>query len=132
MDAPSKRVHLAVAVADYAPGLVSEDERVATLVAALESTEVYGGLTQALLQVEEFHPPKVVDALLRGVIVRDGENAVHFAAMLMFIHGQADSSFDWDQRPFFLKFHATDRAEREKAFRELCDTVGVDPAKYLR
>src|SRR6476660_4644558 len=121
---------LATAVTQHAPDLVSEHERVAPLVAALEGTDIYGGLTQALLEVEDFHPPKVIDALLRGTLERSGENAVHFAAMLMFVHGKAYSSFDWDQRPFFLKFHTENRAEREAMFRELCKKIGVNPEKY--
>ena len=122
---------LATAVADYAPELVSDDERTAALVAALEDTAVYGGLTQALLQIEEFHPPKVVDALFCGALERKGETAVHFAAMLMFVQGKAETSFDWDQRPFFLRFDTENRAERETVFRELCAKVGVDPKPYL-
>jgi hypothetical protein len=122
---------LATAVIDYAPDLVSEEERVATLVAALEQSEIYGGLTQALLQIEEFHPPKIIDALFRGVLARDGAAAVHFSAMLMFLHGKAETSFDWDQRPFFLKFHTEVNAERQSAFRELCEKLGVDANTYL-
>lgn len=122
---------LAVAVASRAPGLISDDERAAILVAALEAADFYGGLTQALLQVEDFHPPEVVDALLRGVLVRRGENAVHFAAMLMFIHGKAAAAFDWDQRPFFLKFNTENHAERTALFRELCAKIGVSPEAYL-
>jgi hypothetical protein len=127
----SKDHELRVAVTDYASDLVSEDERIDTLLAALEGSEIYGGLTQALLQVEEFHPPQVIDALLRGVLARDGETAVHFSAMLMFLHGKAETSFDWDKRPFFLKFHTGVRAEREAAFRELCKKIGVKADKYL-
>jgi hypothetical protein len=123
---------LRVAVTDHAPHLVSEDERTATLVAALEGAEIYGGLTQALLQVEEFHPPKVIEALLRGALARSGDTAVHLAAMLMYVHGKAESSFDWEQRPFFLLFNTDDRAEREAAFRELCEKIGVEADRYLR
>jgi hypothetical protein len=123
---------LATAVTDYAPEIVSEEEQTATLIAALEHLEVYGGLTQALLQVEEFHPPKVIDALFRGVLARDGDTAVHFAAMLMFLHGKARTSFDWDQRPFFLRFQTDVRAEREATFRELCQKLEIDPHTYLR
>jgi len=107
-------------------------EREGLLIHSLENHLIFGGLSQSLDEVEDFHPPAVIDALFRGALNRDGEAAVHFAAMLFFLHGKADEPFDWNHRPFFLKFHATDRAEREKAFRELCDTVGVDPAKYLR
>ena len=111
---------IAIAVAQYAPALVSDAERTKSLVDALEGSEIYGGLTQALLEIETFHPPAVIEALLRGVLTRSGENAVHFAAMLMFLHGKAKSSFDWKHRPFFLRFNTDDGAEREKLFRELC------------
>jgi hypothetical protein len=122
---------LAVAVMTHAPALVSDEERTARLVAALEGATVYGGLTQALLQVEAFHPPRVVEALFRGVLGRNGETAVLFAAMLAFLHGKAESAFDWDQRPFFLKFDTADRAQREALVHELCRFLGVDPGDAL-
>src|SRR6185295_18806268 len=115
-----------MAVNRYAAHLVDESSRMASLLEALRSGVFYGGLTQALDEVEEFHPPEVMNELISGLLKREGEIAVHFAAMLFYLHGKADEPFDWNHRPFFLKFHATDRAEREKAFRELCDTVGVD------
>ena len=120
------------AVTSYAPHLVSEDERTDALVAALENSKIYEGLTQALLEVEGFHPPEAIEALIRGLRKRDGETAVHFAAMLMVIHGKAKTSFDWDQRPFFLRFNADDGAERRAAFCELCEKIGVDPEPYLK
>jgi len=52
--------------------------------------------------------------------------------MLMFIHGKADSSFDWTHRPLFLRFKTEDRAERESVFRELCEKIGVAPEPYLK
>ncbi len=121
-----------IAVADYAPELISEAERTATLVHALEGADTYEGLTQAFLQIEEFHPPEIIDALFRGVLARRGGNAVHFAAMLMFLHGKAPSAFDWNQRPFFLKFNTEERAERETCFRELCRKLGVSTEPYLK
>lgn len=122
---------ISTAVINYAPGLTSDKERTTALVAALEVAESFGGLSQTLLEVEDFHPPAVIDALLRGVLSRNDGVPVHFAAMLMFVHGKADSAFDWSHRPFFLKFNTEDRAEREKLFRELCGMIGVQPAKYL-
>ena len=121
---------LRLAILDAAPDLIPEGERIAVLVEALEGSDSYGGLTQALLQIESFHPPQVIDALLRGVLTR-GENAVHFAAMLMFLHGKASSPFDWNLRPFFLKFNTGSREELAVIFRELCETIGVDPGHYL-
>jgi len=121
----------AVAVLHYAPQLVTEAERTATLVAALGETTFYAGLTQTLLEVQAHHPPAVIDALLRGVLGRGGGEAVHFAAMLLFLHGQANAAFDWDQRPYFLKFNTPDRAQRETMFRDLCARIGVTPETYL-
>jgi hypothetical protein len=118
---------ISTAVVSYAPHLLSDEERTRTLVAALNSSRIYEGLAQTLLEVEEFHPPEVVEALLRGVLKQDGETAVHFSAMLMFIHGKAESSFDWDLRPFFLKFNTDDRAERKALYRELCVRIGLNP-----
>ncbi len=104
----------------------------AALVDALEHADIYGGLTQALDQIEQFHPPAVIDALLRCALVREGEVSVHFAAMLFFIFGKSSSSFDWDHRPFFLRFHTENKAERIAVFKELCQIIGVDPQKYLQ
>ncbi len=143
LDSPRARVALRAAlksldsrvrtaVADYAPHLISDKERADALVKAIEGADTYGGLTQALLQIEEFHPKAVIDALFRAVLARDGGPPVHFAAMLMFLHGKAKCAFDWEQRPFFLKFRTEERAEREALFRELCEKIGVKPEKYLR
>ena len=121
-----------MAVMRYAPELVSKAKRSVLLVKALESAEFYGGLTEALDEVGEFHPPKVIDALLCDVLAREGEVAVHFAAMLMFIYGKAGEPFDMEQRPFFLTFNTEDQAVREAAFRELCEKIDVIAKKYLR
>jgi hypothetical protein len=107
-------------------------ERKRLLIRSLKNDVIFGGLSQAIDEVPDFHPPAVVDTLFRGALNREGEAAVHFAALLMFLHGKAKEPFDWDHRPFFLRFHTTDRAERKAVFRELCDKIGVDPAKYLR
>ena len=119
-----------MAVMQYAPELVSNAKRSVLLVEALQSAKFYGGLTEVLDEVEEFHPSEVIDALLRGVLAREGEVAVHFAAMLMFIYGKASESFDMEQRVFFLTFNTEDQAAREAAFRELCQKIGVTAEKY--
>lgn len=121
----------ATAVTRYAPELVEEEEKTRTLVRALEETDFYGGLTQALTQVETHHPPAVIDALLRGVLRRAGGAQVHFAAMLLYLHGRATSAFDWAQRPYFLQFNTPDRTTREVLFRDLCARIGIDPEPYV-
>lgn len=117
---------LRVALLSHAPDLFSESERTAVLLSALQNTGVYGGLTQTMLLVESFHPPEIVDALLRGVLTRDGAIAGQFAAMLLFIHGKVSSPHDMEYRPFCLKFQDGDRRE---LFRELCERIGLDAAK---
>lgn len=119
------------AVIEYAPRVVSDDERTTALVESLRTAEIYGGLTQTLRLVERHHPPAVIAALLRGVLERKSE-AIHFSGMLMFLHGKAKSAFDWEQRPFYLKFATQVRSDREPLFRELCAKIGVDPAPYLK
>jgi HEAT repeat protein len=120
-----------LAIIEHAPHLAPDEERTASLVAAVNDAEAFGGLSKTIDQIEEFHPPEVIDALFRATLERDGETAVHYAALLMFLHGKADSSFDWEQRPFFLRFNTDVRRERAKAFRELCEKVGVEATPYL-
>jgi hypothetical protein len=127
---PDHEVRLAVA--RYAPEMVRDDRRAASIVSALESAELGSGLSEAIDQAAEFHPPEVVDALFRGALARRGDAAVHFAALLTFVHGKAVEPFDWEQRPFFLRFHTDEVAEREAVFRELCERIGVAADEALR
>jgi hypothetical protein len=113
-----------LAVARYAPRLASEVDRTAALVMALEQAEFYGGLTQALDEAATWHPPAVQDALWRGLTQRSGDVAVHFAALLCWIHGQAKEPFDWDQRPWFLRFNTDEAGERRALAQELAGKLG--------
>lgn len=120
-----------MAVARHAPGLLDEAGRTRSLVQAIGSVEPFGGLSDVIDEAVEFHPPEVIDALYLGVLRRDGEVAVHFAALLLYLLGGAEEPFDMAERPFFLRFNTEDRAEREAAFRELCARVGADPEPYV-
>ena len=120
-----------LAVLRHAPAIVPPETKTALLVDALRTATFYGGLTQALREVETFHPSEIIEELLRGTLAREGEVAVHFAAMAMFLHGRAESSFDWSQRPFFLRFHADLGRPREAVFRELCDRIGVKAESFV-
>jgi hypothetical protein len=116
----------------YMPEKVDPADRERRLVQALENDELLlDNLGASIDEAEEFHPPAVMDALFRGALHR-AEAGVHFAALLMYLHGKADEPFDWSQRPFFLRFNTTDQKEREAAFLELCQKVGVDAGKYLK
>jgi hypothetical protein len=118
------------AVIAHAPELVSGEERLASLLRGIAEATSFHGLDAVLSEASAFHPAPVVDALLRAALHRPGEVAVHFAALLYFIHGRPDEPFDWDHRPFFLRFNTEDRAAREAVFRELCESVKADPERY--
>jgi len=116
-DAGGDRVRLAIL--SYAPELLRDSERAGFLVRILENGAIEGMLSQALLVIQDFHPPEVIHAMLRGLITRDGGTACHLAAMLYFLHGQASSPFDWNLRPHFLQFNTEDMTERAAAIKTL-------------
>lgn len=119
---------VATAVLDYAPNMATPRERSAVLVAALERAEFGKGLAEALRALPKFHPPEIIDALFHGALHKKPSGA-HFAAMLMYLHGQAASAFDNSLSPLFVRFSGLNR---EEPFRELCARINVDPAKYLK
>jgi hypothetical protein len=128
----SSKAEITVAVMNYAPELVPEATRIRTLVAALRKADFYGGLTGALSQAEDFHPPAVIAELFRGALEREGGIGVSFASSLLVIFGKAESRFDWSQRPFLLRFNATDRNEREAVFLELCEKIGAPAEPFAQ
>lgn len=114
-----------MAVHRHAAEQIPERERIDSLVAALERSAFFEGLTQALDEVRRFHPPEVVAALWRGLIERDGGTAVHFAAMLWCLYGKSSSSFDVTERPLFLRFNAVDPTARARAVEALRARLGI-------
>jgi len=121
-----------IAVTRFAPDLATDTERTQSLADALQNTEPFWGLAQVLDEVESYHPEEIKVALIKGSLNRKGEVAVHFAAMLFYLFGEAKEPFEWGKRPFFLRFNTEDRKERVKVFRELCQKLRIDPEKYLR
>lgn len=121
-----------LAVLRYAPQLVTSAERTRMIVDTIPVVKPYEGLVALLSQVEEHHPKPVLEALLHATLHGNNNVAAHFAAMLMFLYEKAPCAFDMAQRPFFLRFNTPDRGAREAAFRELCDKIGVNPARFLK
>ena len=119
------------AISRYAPELIPAAERVRSLVDILETASLDDGLSQAIDEAKDFHPQPVIDALLRGTLRRNSEAAVNFAALLLYLYGKADCAQDWNYRPLFIRFSTENRQEREAAFVELCQKIGVDPSEYL-
>jgi hypothetical protein len=119
-----------MAVLRYAPQLVNDELKTKLIVEALKSAIFYYGLSQTLDIVEKYHPKEVVRELFHGLLKREGEVAVHFAAMLFFIYGKAETPFDWEKRAFFLKFNTI--SDRKIIFQELCNELNVDYREYLK
>ncbi|MFI5422240.1 MAG: hypothetical protein ACHQ1H_14850, partial [Nitrososphaerales archaeon] len=113
-----------MAVVRYAPSMITNAERTASILKALKKAKLFGGLSQALDEIEEFHPPEIIAELFHGALRREGEVAVLFAAMLFFVYGKTSVAFDMEQRPFFLRFNTADSGERQKVFDELCNILG--------
>ena len=109
----------------HATSLFTDDERTEVLVTALRDISQSPTLTQVMLEVQDFHPQPVIDALLAGVRSRDGATAGSFAMMLLFIHGKATSPYDFSVRPFTLRFQTDDR---ETMYCELCERIRTERA----
>ncbi len=119
------------AVIRYAPRCISDGQREAALIAAIQAACPFSGLSATLDEVVQFHPPPVCDALLRGAFQREGDVAVHLAAMAAFVFGKTAEPFDWAHRPLFLRFKDDDVKHRESAFRALCAWLEIDPEPYF-
>jgi hypothetical protein len=120
-----------IAVSRFAPNLITNSDRSKSLIQALKNAEIFSGLSQTLDEIETYHPEEVKEALIDGLLSREGEVATLFAGMLFYIYGKADEPFNWSQRPFFLRFNTENKAEREKAFLELCDKLNINPKENL-
>jgi len=79
---------------------------------------------------EEHDTPEVRKALLWCAKHHDCIGP-HAAGMLFYFAGITDESFDWNHRPFFLRFSKDDPKDRAKAFLELCDKLKAN-AKSVR
>ncbi len=120
-----------MAVLRYAPELVNDELRTKLIVKALKSASFFYGLRQTLKLVEKYHPEEVIRELFHGSLNREGGVAVHFAAMLFYSYGKAETSFDPENRAFFLKFNTEKLSDRKIIFQELCKKINVDYKEYF-
>lgn len=121
-----------MAVLRFAPELVDDELRTKLIVESLKTANFYYGLLQTLNIVEKYHPKEVIRELFHGLLKREGGVAVHYAAMLYYIYGKAETSFDWEKRAFFLKFNTEKLSDRIIIFQELCKKINVDYREYLK
>lgn len=101
----------------HATSLFTDEERAGVLVTALRNGGKDASLTQVMMEVEELHPPAVIEALWHGVREHEDVVAGQFAMMLLFLHGKASSPYDWDWRPFMLRFQGEPREPLERELR---------------
>jgi hypothetical protein len=127
----SGRNEVNMAVLRFAPELVNDELKTKLIVESLRSASFFYGLYQTLNIVENYHPKEVIRELFWGLLNREGEVAVSYAAMLFYIYGKTESYFPFDKREFFLKFNTSKLSDRKKVFKELCDKISVDCREYL-
>ena len=89
------------------------------IVRLLGAAELEVGI-DALMTLAEDHPtPAVREALLSCAVDGAPDLRVHAAALALYLAGGADSAFDWNRRPLFLRFAEEDRQVRVKALDDL-------------
>jgi hypothetical protein len=109
----------------------SSRDREDAIVHALEAAEPMNGLARALDMAAEHKSPRVIEALLRCTLRPVPEVAVNAAGLLYYLFGKTTEPFDWDKRPFFLRF-GEGGAEQRQAFADMCAELGIDAEPYLK
>jgi len=88
--------------------------------------DIVRAVERGALDLAERHPtPRVKRALLDCARLAPATTRVNAAAMLMYLCGKAEEAFDWNQRPFFLRFATEDNQELRAAWMELRERTGV-------
>ncbi len=92
---------------------------------ALED-DIVQAVERGALDLAVKHPTtRVKRAVLDCARLGNSTARVHAAAMLMYLCGKADEPFDWNQRPFFLRFATENNQELRAAWMELRERTGV-------
>lgn len=98
------------------------------IIEALRKTSLFGGLSDALDLAEDNPTPRIQETLLDLALNGDEEEQrIHCAALALYLGGKAEEAFDWNHRPFFLRFGDQDRNIQIEAYKELCSRLGVVP-----
>lgn len=108
-------------------GLLSETALEDLLVQALDHATLRNGLTQLLQMVSQHPSPAVKRKLLACTLTGHDDLRAHAAAMVHFLYGKAQSTFDVAHRPLYLRFSSPVMAERQQAYRALCADIGAAP-----
>lgn len=98
---------------------LTDAEPESRLLRELRTTTIEGGMTRVFSLAEQLPTEAVRRRLLWGVLHRR-DVATHYAALLAYLCGKAESDFDWNLRPLFLRVQAENPQERSEAIAELC------------
>lgn len=88
--------------ADPEPG-DDPDPETATL-RAIAAAQPMNGLDRAIRMAQDCNSPAIRRAILESARSGDPTVRVNMAALLYYLCGKTDSEFDWDLRPYFLRF----------------------------
>lgn len=98
-----------------------------SIIDSLRNTNLFGGLSKALDLAEQHPSPRIQETLLDLALKGNEEQRIHCAALALYLGGKAEAAFDWNHRPFFLRFGDDDRNVQIDAYRELCLRLGIPP-----
>jgi len=107
--------------------VVSEKEIETVLVETIPLVSILNGQTFTLRLAEKYPSSAVKRVLLWCALYGNDDIRVHAAALIYYLYGIATSSFDWNYRPFYLRFGDKNLSNRKLAYDELCDKIQVDP-----
>jgi hypothetical protein len=97
------------------------------IIEALGTASLGSGLSKAIDLAEEHPSPRLQEALLDLSLNGNEDQRVQCAALALYLGGEADEAFDWNHRPFFLRFGDENRAIQIEAYVELCRRLGATP-----
>lgn len=92
----------------------------AAVIRVVEDAASMSTLSQALHLAESCPTPEVRRAVLDRARTGDSTTRVHMAALLYYLCGKSEEPFDWNHRPYFLRFgDHNDQADFRAAWQEL-------------
>jgi hypothetical protein len=92
----------------------------ASVIRVVEDAASMSTLSQALHLAESCPTPEVRRAVLDRARTGDSTTRVHMAALLYYLCGKSEEPFDWNHRPYFLRFgDHNDQGDFRAAWQEL-------------
>jgi hypothetical protein len=108
-------------------GLLAGERLDQLIVDSLAHATISNGMVKTLAFAQERLTLPVLRQLFECAEKGNDDIRLHAAALIHYLFGVSKTAFDWDRRPFYLRFVSKDRKERRKAFIQLCRDVGADP-----